>query len=90
MDDKYLMENIMFGSKVMNDLYLHGVMESSNEDVNVAFMKGLQETAKMHYELYKEMENAGFYTVSNVDSSKINQTKEKMECACSECEGKDD
>ncbi len=89
MDDKYLMENIMFGSKVINDLYLHGVMESANESVSVAFMKALQETAKMHYELFKEMENAGFYNMQNVDTSQIEQVKEKLACTCEECEEKE-
>lgn len=79
MDDKYLMENIMYGSKVINDLYLHGAMESANESINVVFLKALQETCKLHYELYKEMENAGFYTVCNVDASKIEKAKEKLE-----------
>ena len=89
MDDKYLMENLMFGSKVINDLYLHGIMESANESVNVVFLKALQETCKLHYELYKEMEKAGFYTISNVDSSKIEETKVKLEQTCCDSDKED-
>lgn len=86
MDDKYLMENIMFGSKVINDLYMHGVIESTNENVNSAFHKAINETLKMHYEIFKAMENAGFYSIGNVEESKIKKLKEKMECTCEECD----
>ncbi len=85
MNDKYLMENVMFGSKVMGDLYLHGVMESTNETVNGAFNKALNETVKMHHDLFKEMETNGFYSLSNVDESKIKQKKKSLECECSDC-----
>lgn len=79
MDDKYLMENLMFGSKVINDLYMHGFIESTNEKVFVAFTKALQDTSKMHYEIFKAMETAGFYNMKNVEESKIKQTKQKLE-----------
>lgn len=79
MDDKYLMENLMFGSKVINDLYMHGFIESTNEKVFVAFTKALQDTSKMHYEIFKAMENSGFYNMKNVEESKIKQTIQKLE-----------
>lgn len=86
MDDKFLMENLMFGSKVINDLYMHGIIESANERVFVAFCKAMQDTSKMHYEIYKAMESAGFYQIKNVDASKIQQSKEKLECTCEKCD----
>lgn len=86
MNDKFLMENLMFGSKVINDLYMHGFIESTNDSVFVAFTKALQETAKMHNEIFKAMEKAGFYSISNVEEKKIKQLKEKMECTCQECD----
>lgn len=82
MDDKYLMENLMFGSKVINDLYMHGFIESTNEKVFVAFTKALQDTSKMHYEIFKAMEDSGFYNMKNVEESKIKQTKQKLENSC--------
>lgn len=85
MDDKYIMENIMFGSKVLNDLFMHGIMESANEKVYLAFSKAMQEASKMHYEIFKGMESVGFYNMSNVEESKIKQTKTKMENAFTKC-----
>lgn len=85
MEDKFLMENLMFGSKVMNDLYMHGFIESANEKVYVAFTKALQDTAKMHYEIFNAMESAGFYTMQNVEESKVKQTKQKLENSIEKC-----
>ena len=86
MDDKYLMENIMYGSKTINDLYMHGYLEAANERVFTTFTKAIQDTAKMHYELFKAMETAGFYTMTNVEEKKIKETKEKLECTCEKCD----
>ena len=85
MNDKYLMENLMFGSKVINDLYMHGFIESTNEKVFTAFTKALQDTAKTHYDIFKAMESSGFYNMQNVEEKKIKQTKEKLECTCEKC-----
>ena len=82
MDDKYLMENIMFGSKVINDLYMHGTIEAANEKVFGAFEKAMQLTSKMHYEIFKAMETAGFYNTNNVEEKKKEQLKSKLECTC--------
>lgn len=90
MGDKYLMENLMFGSKVINDLYMHGFIESTNDSVFAAFTKALQETSKMHQEIFKAMETAGFYTMKNIEESKIKQTKQKLESECQNCLKKED
>lgn len=85
MEDKYLMENLMYGSKVINDLYMHGFIESTNDKVFQVFTKALQETSKLHNEIFKAMESAGFYSTKNVEEQKIKQTKEKLEKSCQEC-----
>jgi spore coat protein CotF len=86
MEDKILMENILYASKVLNDLYMHGVIEASNEKVSNLFNKLISETLKMHNEIYKSMEEAGFYKVTNATETKIKQTKDKLTCLCDECE----
>lgn len=86
MSDKYLMENLIFGSKVLNNLLMHGVIEASNEKVNATFLKALQESLKVHYEIFLAMERVGFYTVENVLDSKIEQLKTKLDKVFKECE----
>lgn len=90
MEDKFLMENVLYGSKVINDLYMHGIIESSTDKVKLLFNKIIQETLKMHNEIYKAMENAGFYTATQVDEKKISQTREKLVCVCEECNCEED
>lgn len=90
MEEKFLMENVLFANRVINDLYLHGTMESSNDSVMNAFYKGIQETLKMHNELYKAMAEAGFYQVQNITEDKISQTLSKLECTCKDCDCEED
>ncbi len=82
MEDKYLMENVLYASKVINDLYMHGVIESANEKIMDVFNKSLSEALKMHNELFLAMKEAEIYSVSNIDDSKIKQTKKKLENNC--------
>ncbi len=78
MADKFLMEELLFGNKVITDLYLHGYIESSNELVRETFSKALNESLKNHTEIYEAMKKAGFYQVKDADESKIKQTKTKL------------
>ncbi len=82
MGDKFIMENLMYGSKVVGDLYLHGFIEATNNNVFVTFTKALQDTAKMHQDIFKAMEKSGMYTTKNVEESKIKKLKEKLERMC--------
>lgn len=85
MNDEYLMNHLMYGSKVISDLYMHGFIEATNEKVFTAFTKALQEASKLHHEIFKEMEQVGFYTLENVPENKITKTNEKMQCKCNKC-----
>ena len=82
MEDKYLMEKVLYARKVINDLYMHGVIESANEKIMDVFNKSLSEALKMHNELFLAMKEAEIYSVSNIDDSKIKQTKKKLENNC--------
>lgn len=89
MSDKYLMENIMFGSKVISDLYLHGVIESTTDKVNNTFFKSLMDVLKLHTEIFKEMENTKIYTIQKVNENKIKEKKKSLECECNNCLGEE-
>lgn len=86
MGDKYLMETILYGSKVINDLYLHGSIEASNETVVSLFHKALQEALDLHNEIFQAMKTVGFYSTTNVDVSEIENMRQKLECSCDACE----
>ncbi|WP_291653156.1 spore coat protein [Clostridium sp.] len=77
MDDKNLMENILLLTKGAADLYLHGTIEASTENIHQTFHDLLCETLKIQHEVYKKMEAKGWYPVEQVDAQKIQQTKQK-------------
>ena len=77
MDDKGLFENILQLTKGAADLYLHGNIESSTENVHQVFCELLTETLKLQHEVYKKMEAKGWYPAEQVDAQKIQQTKQK-------------
>lgn len=77
MDDKNLTENILLLTKGAADLYLHGTIEASTENIHQAFHDILCETLKIQHEIYKKMEAKGWYPAEQVDQQKIQQTKQK-------------
>lgn len=78
MDDKGLFENILQLTKGAADLYLHGTIESSTENVHQAFCDLLTETLKLQHEVYKKMEAKGWYPVEQVEEQKVQQAKQKF------------
>lgn len=77
MDDKNLMENILLLTKGAADLYLHGTIEASTENIHQTFHDLLCETLKIQHEIYKKMEAKGWYPADQADAQKIQQTKQK-------------
>ena len=77
MDDKNLMENILLLTKGAADLYLHGTIEASTENIHQSFHDLLCETLKIQHEVYKKMEAKGWYPTEQVDAQKNQQTKQK-------------
>lgn len=77
MDDKCILENLLQLTKGSADLYLHGTIESSTENINTTFHDILCETLKIQHEIYKKMEAKGWYPVEQVEQQKIQQVKQK-------------
>ena len=82
MNQKELLTDILSSLKGASDLFLHGSMESSNQNVHETFQNALDETLRMQHETYKLMEKLGYYQNTNVDQNKIMQTKNKINCEC--------
>ena len=78
MNDKLIMENYLLVIKSTIEVYVHGTLESSNNDVRNLLKLGLDETLKHQANTYDEMTNYGWYTINNVKSSVINQTINKI------------
>ena len=78
MNDQLIMDNYLLILKSTMEVYVHGTLESSNEDIRELLKYGLDET--MHHQAltYDKMVEYGWYNVSNVDSSIINETLTKV------------
>jgi len=78
MEDKMLMEGLLWDTKVMADLCLHGSIESGTKEVHELFLSALKDVMTMQHEIYVSMSNAGWYQKEAVEKQKIQQTKEKF------------
>ena len=71
MDDRCIMENLLLTTKGVCDLYLHGTIESSTQNVHQAFDQALDDSLCMQDDIYKKMSAKGWYTTEQADSSQI-------------------
>lgn len=78
MDDKNLMENILLLEKGVCDLYMHGTIESSTDNVHQVFNTALNNALCMQDEIYDKMSAKGWYPVQQVEQNKINTVKQKF------------
>ena len=78
MNDKNLMENILLLEKGVCDLYMHGTIESSTQNVHQAFNSALNESLCMQDTIYSKMSAKGWYPAEQADQNKINSTKQKF------------
>lgn len=76
--DKLLLENILLILKSNMEVYNHGTLESSNEDVRNTIKYGLDTTLELQNKLYSKMTEYGWYQVNNINTSTIKQTLKKI------------
>lgn len=78
MDDKCIMENLLLTTKGACDLYLHATIEASTPNVNRTFCSALNSALSMQDQIYKQMEQKGWYSADNAPQQKIDQVKQKF------------
>ena len=79
MNDQVLMDNYLLVLKSTVEVYVHGTLESSNEDVRELLKECLDDTMKMQADTYDKMTEYGWYNVNNVEASTINETLTKLQ-----------
>ena len=80
MNDKLLMTNYLMILKSTIEVYVHGTIESMNEDVRKILKTGLDETLSHQARVFDEMNSYDFYDINNIDPSLIEQTIDKITC----------
>lgn len=79
MNDKTLMEDLLNNSKGACSLYMHGTIESATPKVLDTFFETLSDALNIQGDIYKEMEDRGWYTKENATKAKMKQVKNKYE-----------
>lgn len=78
MNNKLLMDNYLLVLKSTVEVYVHGTLESSNDDVRENLKYGLDRIMTCQAETYNKMTNLGYYSVNNVDDIEISKTLNKI------------
>ena len=78
MDSRVAMDNYLLILKSTVEVYVHGTLESSNEDIRELLKSGLEETLTAQANTYDLMTKYGWYNVQNVESTTINETLTKV------------
>lgn len=78
MDDRLIMENYLLILKSTVEVYVHGTLESSNQEIRELLKAGLDNTMSFQADTYDEMTTFGWYEINNVKESKIKQTYDKV------------
>lgn len=73
MNDQLIMDNYLLLLKSTVEVYVHGTLESSNEEVRELLKDCLNDTMTMQATTYDKMTEYGWYTVENIDNNEINK-----------------
>ena len=79
MNDKLFMDEYLLLLKSTVEVYVHGTLESSNNDIRNLLKEGLDETMKHQARTYDEMTKYGWYKVENVQNTEIQKTLKKVQ-----------
>ena len=78
MNDQEIMENLLLTTKGVCDLYMHGAIESSTQDVHQAFGAALADSLSMQEDIYKKMSAKGWYQTAQADAQQMAQVRQKF------------
>ena len=74
MNDETLMNNYLLLLKSSVEVYVHGTLESSNENVRNTLKESLNEVMTMQANTFDLMKNNNWYQVNNVQINEITKT----------------
>lgn len=74
MNDQLGMDNYLLILKSTIEVYVHGTLESSNDDVRQNLKLCLNETLEAQANTYDLMTKYGWYNIKNVETTTIKQT----------------
>ena len=78
MKDRDICENLLTLLKSICNILASGAQEASTTEVAERFRESLDEALAVQHDVYKAMEEAGFYQTSTVPSEQITQVQNKF------------
>ncbi len=78
MDDRSIMESMLLMEKGVCDLYMHGTIESSTNNVHQTFKSALNDSLCMQDAISTQMVNKGWYPAEQAEQMKVQQVKQKF------------
>ena len=72
--DQLLMDNYLLVLKSTIEVYVHGTLESSNEDIRELLKECLNDTLTHQANTYDEMTKYGWYNIKNIEKTGIKET----------------
>lgn len=78
MNDQILLNNYLLLLKSTVEVYIHGTLESSNEDVRETLKDCLDNTIEMQGNTYLEMADYGYYKINNISEKEICKVIDKL------------
>ena len=82
MDDKCIMEGLLLDAKGVCDLYMHGAIESSTQNVRQTFSAAFDDALSMGDTLYQQMAAKGWYQPDAAPRQKLEETRRKFTPSC--------
>ena len=79
MNDQLIMDNYLLILKSTVEVYVHGTLEASNNDIRMDLKDNLNKIMACQARTYDEMTKYGWYQVNNVEPSIITQTLSQIQ-----------
>lgn len=79
MENRLIFENYLLVLKSTVEVYIHGTLESSNNQVRAILKKGLDETLNNQALTYELMKENSWYSPCNIEKNEIVKTVNKLE-----------
>ena len=77
MKDRDICENLLTLIKSICNILASGAQEASTTEIAEVFRESLDESLAVQHDVYKVMEESGFYQNTNVPVEQINQLQNK-------------
>ena len=77
-NDRNVMENLLLLEKSACDLYMHGAIEASDEQVFNSFSSALNQSLQLQNQIYTKMKEKGWSAPEMAGQDKVQQLKQKF------------